>query len=99
MFPVSLSGLSSGSITLTMATSNGTAVAPGDYTARTVAVTFVAGETSKTVSVPTVQDVVGEGNETLTLRVQSVNAGVVGSTTDTGTGTILDDDVKVIPPQ
>lgn len=86
-------------MTLAVATRNGTAVAPGDYTARAVAVTFAAGETSKTVSVPTVQDRPDEPNETLTLRVQSVTAGTVGSTTDTGTGTILDDDVKVIPPQ
>jgi parallel beta-helix repeat protein len=99
VFPVSLSNPSSGTIRLTVATNNGMAVAPGDYTARTVTLTFAAGETSKTVTVPTVQDLVGEGDETLALRVQSVNAGAVGSTTDTGTGTIWDDEVKVIPPQ
>ena len=53
-------------------------------------VTVPAGSTSIQVEVDTLNDNVYEGDETFTLGVGSVVSGTVGSTADTGTGTITD---------
>jgi hypothetical protein len=45
-----------------------------------------------TVTVPTLDDTTDEPEETLILSVASVDSGPVGDTSDTGTGTITDDD-------
>ena len=70
-------------VTVTAATSDGTAVAttddqPGDYTAVDTVLTFAPGETYKTVEVATVDDDVPEGDETLSLTLSdpSENAGI-----------------------
>jgi hypothetical protein len=51
------------------ATANATAVAPDDYTAVSGTVTFAPGETSKTVSVPTLIDATTETDETFNLNL------------------------------
>ena len=77
---------------------NGTA-ASGDYTANTTALTFTGTKAeTKTFTVDTTQDVVFEGNETFTVGLSVSNA-PVGSTvtaTDTGTGTINNDDSAAV---
>jgi hypothetical protein len=73
------------------ATANGTAVAPSDYTAKALtALSFSAGQTSKTVSVALKPDAFGEEDETFSL-VLSAPVGVV---IDDGqaTATIVNDD-------
>ena len=64
-------GGSNGSITATFSTSNGTAAAPGDYTAvNNFPITYVEGETgSKTVTVTIVNDPTFETNETVNLSL------------------------------
>ena len=73
-------------------TADGTAtVAGADYTATTGTVTFLPGVTSGSFTVATLDDSIDEVDETLTLAVTGVS-GVVGDTSDTGIGTIVDDD-------
>jgi Calx-beta domain-containing protein len=73
--------------TINFSTSNGTAVAPGDYTATNVPVNFAVGETTTTVNVPIVNDSDAEGNESVNLRLS------YGATTlATSLLTIVDND-------
>ena len=55
-FTVSLSAASAKDITVDYATSNGTATAGSDYTAASGTLTFSAGDTSKTFTVPVLGD-------------------------------------------
>ncbi len=75
---VRLSAASGRTVTVNYATSNGTATAPGDYTATSGTLTYTPGQTSKTVTVPIVSDTVDEDDETFTFAV-------TGATNATGT--------------
>ena len=55
-FAVTLSRAPSGTVTVDYATSDGTAAAGSDYTATSGTLSFAAGETEKTVSVPVLDD-------------------------------------------
>ncbi|HVE94456.1 MAG TPA: Calx-beta domain-containing protein [Acidimicrobiales bacterium] len=88
---VTLSAESADPVTVQFATSNGTATAPGDYTAVTETVTFAPGEISKSVSIPVKGDTVDEGDETVNLTIsQPSSNATIGD--GTGTLTIEDDD-------
>ncbi|MGI8810323.1 MAG: Calx-beta domain-containing protein [Acidimicrobiales bacterium] len=90
-FTVTRYGNTAGTSTMTYQTSNGTAVAPGDYTALPLTtLTFANGETSKVVQVPVVGDTAGEAAETFNLVLTSP-VGAIRSDA-TGVGTILNDD-------
>jgi hypothetical protein len=89
-FTVTMSNPSSSTVTVNYATANGSAAAPGDYTAVSGTLTFTAGETSKPVVVNTINDNVFEGTETFTLVLSSPVGGTLG--TAIGTGTITDND-------
>lgn len=93
VFTVTKTGTPSGTLTVNYATSNGTATSASDYTAASGTLIFLAGEASKTVSVPTTNDTLVEGNETLTLTLSGVSPGAAISTA-TGTGTIVDNDIS-----
>ncbi len=72
-------------------TADGTAHAPGDYTAVPLtSLTFPAGQTSMTVTVNVNGDMLVEGTETLFLNLSGPAGGVVGDTQ--ATGSIIDDD-------
>ena len=77
-FVVSLSRATSGTVTVAYATSDGSAAAGADYTATGGTLSFAAGETSKTVSVPVLDDAHDEGEETLTLTLSNAVRGVSG---------------------
>ena len=78
-------------------TLNGTAVAPGDYTAKALTtLSFSAGQTSKTVSVTVKGDTVPEVPEGMTLRLSGA-AGAPISDAD-GVGTITNDDPFPVVP-
>jgi hypothetical protein len=69
----------------------GTAVEGTDYQAvAPTPVTFLAGETSKMVSVPVVGDTVDESDETVSVSLTSPTIAVLGDAS--GVGTIVDDD-------
>ena len=72
-------------VTVDYATSDGTAVAGADYTATSGTLTFAAGETSKTVNVPIIDDSHDEGAETFTLRLSNPAGARIGDAEATGT--------------
>ena len=94
-FTVTLSQAATGPVTVNYSTANGTATAGSDYTARSGTVTFAAGETTKTVTVPITGDAAVEGNETFTISL----AGASGATIADGaaTGTIVNNDTAPLP--
>ncbi len=96
-FAVTLSAASSTPVTVNYATSNGTATAGSDYTAKSGSLTFAAGETSKTVQVAVTGDRVVEANESFNLTL----SGASGASIRDGqaVGTIVDDDVAAAPPR
>jgi chitinase len=94
-FTVSLSAAATSAVTYTIATANGTAIAPGDYTAKTLTgVSIAAGATSKTFTVAIKGDTVAEPNETFTVNVSSVTGATVAD--GSATGTITNDDAAVM---
>jgi subtilisin-like proprotein convertase family protein len=89
-FTVSLSSASAQAVTVDYTTANGTAHAGLDYTTTSGTLTFAAFETSKTVDVPVLGDVLTEGDESFTLKLSNATNATIAD--DTGTGTITDDD-------
>ncbi len=92
-FTVTLSKAVQGGLTVTPSYTDVTAVEGTDYGANTTALTFTGtANESRTFTVSTTEDTVVEGDETFTvgLSVSGAPSGV--TSTDTGTGTIKDDD-------
>ena len=89
-FTVTLDREASGEVTVAYATADGTATAGSDYTATSGTLTFAAGDTSKTVSVPVLNDDLDEGSETLTLRLSSPSGASIADGEATGTITNSD---------
>jgi len=81
----------SGAVSVSFATANGTAKAGSDYRAVSQTVSFASGESSKTVSVPIIDDKKIEGNETVSLALSGPSGAVLGSPS-TATLTIVDND-------
>jgi VCBS repeat-containing protein len=97
VFNVTLNRAISQTVTVNYATADGTAKAPGDYIATSGTLTFLAGETAKTIVVPVKGDLIVETNETFQLNLSNPVNGVLVTTT--ATGTIIDDDgVKEVRP-
>ena len=89
-FTVTLSAASGFPVSVDFATTDGTALAPGDYQPQTGTLTFNPGQTTKTITVLVNGDTTIEANETFTVALSNpVNATI---TTGTGTGTITNDD-------
>ena len=84
-FAVTLSRAPSGTVTVDYATSDGTATAGSDYTSTSGRLTFAAGETEKTVSVPVLDDAHDEGSETLTLTLSNASGAHIEDGSATGT--------------
>jgi large repetitive protein len=90
-FPVGLSAASGRTITVQYQTSDGSATAGSDYTAKTATLTFNPGETEKTATVAVIGDTVDEPNETFLVTLSSPT-GEATLADDDATGTINDDD-------
>ena len=90
VFTITSSAVSGLPVTVSFATSDGTAHAPGDYMATTGSVTIPAGATSTTFSVLVVGDTLNENNETLSFALSDPVNATLG--TATATGTIIDND-------
>ena len=88
-FAVTKSGTASISCSVSYATADGTAVAPGDYTATSGTLAFAASETTKYVSVTTLINAPGESNETLYVNLSNPTNGSTISDSQ-GVGTLYD---------
>ena len=84
-FAVTLDREASSTVTVAWATADGTATAEQDYTAASGTLTFLAGETRKTVSVPVLDDSHDEGDETLTLTLSNPSGAYLADGEATGT--------------
>ncbi|MEJ6486264.1 Calx-beta domain-containing protein [Nostoc punctiforme UO1] len=87
------SGLTSTAVSATIELSDGTATTPSDYTNTSITVTFVAGETSKTVAIPIINDLVLEARETVNLTLTNPTGGATLGTQNTATLNIVDNDI------
>ncbi|MGA9582473.1 MAG: Calx-beta domain-containing protein [Allosphingosinicella sp.] len=74
VFQVDRSAGATGTFSVNYATSNGTALAPGDYSPVSGTLVFT-GTASQTVSVPTLADGLAEGAETMLLNLSSPTGG------------------------
>ena len=92
---ITRTGGSAGAVGVTVATSNGTATAPADYTAVTQTVSFAAGDTAnKTVNIPIVDDAAVEANETVNLALSNPTGGATLGSPNTAVLTITDNDAR-----
>lgn len=93
-FNIGLSAASTLPVMVTYSTANGSATAPTDYIAVPPTVlTFAAGETSKTISVPVNGDTDDEANEMFFVNLSApVNATIADGQ---GVGTIINDDTRM----
>jgi hypothetical protein len=94
---INRSGWTAGSASVHFATANGTATAGSDYTAVSQSVSFAAGETSKTVSIPITDDSAVENSETVLLSLSSPSSGATLGSPSSATLTIVDNDVAPPP--
>ncbi|WP_370499630.1 Calx-beta domain-containing protein [Mycolicibacterium sp. jd] len=93
MFVATLNKASTETVTVSYATSNGTAIAGLDYSATSGTITFAPGVTSQLVHVDVVGDALAETSETFLVTLSSPTAATIGD--GSATGTILDDDTVV----
>jgi glucose/arabinose dehydrogenase len=94
---VNRSGGSDGSVTVNYATSNGSATAGSDYTAAAGTLTFAAGETTKTFTIPITNDTAVEAHETVNITLSGPTGGATLGSQATATLTIVSDDVATQP--
>ena len=93
VFTVTLSAASGQSVQVNYATADGTATQPADYTNTSGTLTFTAGQTTRTITVPVIGETVPEANETFFVNLSgAVNATIADNQ---GLGTISNDDVPV----
>ena len=84
-FTVTLDEAASGTVTVNYATSDGSAEAGDDYTAKSGTLSFAAGETSKTIAVAIEDDSENERDETFTVTLSSASGADLGTSSATGT--------------
>ncbi len=89
-FAVTLAGSSDRAVNVSYATSDGTAVAGEDYLATRGVLTFPAGESRLTLSVPLVDDAVREPTETFAVTLSAAENAEIAL--DNAVGRIADDD-------
>jgi len=87
---VTLSAASGSTTSIQYTTADSTAVQPGDYTTSAGTLTFAAGETSKTFTIPIIDDILAESSEFIKVILSNpVGASI---TDNTGIVTIIDND-------
>jgi CSLREA domain-containing protein len=85
-------GRAEGTVTVNYATRDGTAQAGADYAAQSGTLTFLPGESRKTITIPTLSDSLVEKDETIVLTLSGATGGVSIGAGNSETITILDDD-------
>ena len=91
-FAVTLNRAASQTVSVDYATADETATAGADYTATSGTLTFAAGETAKTVSVPVLDDAVDEGKETMRLLLSNPQGAFLRKKHERARGIIRNDD-------
>ncbi|MCY4509512.1 MAG: hypothetical protein OXG35_21490, partial [Acidobacteria bacterium] len=89
-FTVTLTVTRTGSVTVAYSTADGTADAGDDYSSTSDSLTFATDETSKTISVATLEDAIKEETETFTVTLSNPAGATIED--GSGIGTITDDD-------
>jgi Ca2+-binding RTX toxin-like protein len=93
-----LSTASSGAITVSYATSAGSASAGRDYTETSGTLSFAPGETSKTFSIPIIGDTAFEGNESFFVNLTGATGAILGTNGTSGAiAEIVNDDPAPLP--
>ena len=87
-------GGTAGSVSVQYASSDGTAAAGSDYTAVSGTLTFADGDTSKTLTLATIEDSNDEADETFVLTLSNPTGGATLGSPDQATITIQDDDMS-----
>jgi len=96
---VTRTGGSFGEVKVNYAASNGSATAGLDYTPQSGTITFVDGDTnSKTFTVPIIDDLLIEGNETVILSLSNPTGNAALGPQSTAELTIIDNDSDVTAP-
>jgi hypothetical protein len=88
---VTKTGTTSSSFSLNYATASGTATSGSDYTAVSGTLTFAAAETTKTITIATINDATAESAETVFVNLSGASGGATIGDTQ-GIGTIIDND-------
>jgi len=96
VFTVTLDAPSGQTVLVSYATANGTAVAGVDYTAVSGVLTFTPGQTSLTISVPVLGDLLPEQNETFYVLLSSPQNATLSRSQ--GIGTIVDNEPATPEP-
>ncbi|MBF4456501.1 VWA domain-containing protein, partial [Acinetobacter sp. SK-43] len=89
-YTVTLTGNTSLPVTVNYATANGTATSGTDYTSTSGTLTFAVGETSKTITIPILNDFKVENSENYTISLSSPTNATIN--TGSVTTSIIDDD-------
>ncbi len=89
-FDVELSDEVDSAVTVAYATADGTATAPGDYTATSGTIEFAPGEDRVTITVPVAGDTDDEGDHHFFVNLSGATNATIAD--GQGTGTIYDDD-------
>ncbi|HEY5838117.1 MAG TPA: SBBP repeat-containing protein [Pyrinomonadaceae bacterium] len=97
VFNVNLSAPSSGTVTVSYNTGNGTATVGSDYVGGSGLVSFTPGQTTKTLTVPVNGDTATEANETFVVNLFTPTNATISKAV--GTSTILNDDGGQVPIQ
>ncbi len=93
VFTVTLNAASGQTVSVNYATADGTATQPADYTSTSGTLTFTAGQTTRTITVPVIGETVPEANETFFVNLSGVTNATISD--NQGQGTITNDDVPV----
>ncbi|MFN3887311.1 MAG: beta strand repeat-containing protein [Aquabacterium sp.] len=93
VFTVTLSAASGQTVSVNYATADGTATQPADYTNTSGTLTFTAGQTSRTITVPVIGETVPEANESFFVNLSGATNATIAD--NQGVGTITNDDVPV----
>jgi Calx-beta domain-containing protein/putative Ig domain-containing protein/SdiA-regulated protein len=87
-------GAASG-VTVDYAASDGSGTAGSDYSATSGSLSFGAAETSKSFTVPILDDGLGEGNETVNLALSQPTGGATLGSPSTAVLTVVDDEMAL----
>ena len=93
IFTVTLAAASQQEVRVSHQTQSGTATENTNFVRTAAQLIFAPNETTKTISVPIIGDLIAEGDETFTVVLSAPINATLNAQATTGTGTITDDDV------